>query len=222
MNGAKRPVTYAFIDSQNLNISVSSNILYKNKRIYKGWNLDFEKFRRYLKDKHRVDKAFLFIGNLEGQENLYTYLQQSGYILIRKPTTTYTDEAGAMRVKGNVDTDLVLYAAAKEYNNYDYAVVVTGDGDFLSLCEYLSENNKLRSIVIPNKLRFSSLLNKFSQKFDFVSPNKKKLEKIEPNKKTSISLPDAHDKVTRHGDKQIVSNRDREVNIQRVKSRGKE
>lgn len=208
----KKPVVYAFIDSQNLNMGVAHDVVYKGRRIYKGWKLDFEKFRRYLKDKHRVDEAYLFIGNLPGQESLYAYLQKCGYIVVLKPTTSYIDSDGATRVKGNVDTDVVLYAAAKEYENYNQAVIVTGDGDFLSLCEYLFENDKLRSIVIPNKLRFSALLNKYVRLFDFVSTNKVKLEKIEKNKKTSMDLPDAHDKVTRHGDDRSVTKKSEKVN----------
>lgn len=211
-NNAKKPVVYAFIDSQNLNIGVSHDVLYKGRRIYEGWRLDFQKFRRYLSDKHRVDEAYLFIGNLPGQESLYAYLQKCGYIVVLKPTTSYTDSDGQMRVKGNVDTDVVLYAAAKEYQNYDEAVIVTGDGDFLSLCEYLFENGKLRSVVIPNKLRFSALLKKYADVFDFVSTNRKKLEKVDQNKKTSINLPDAHDKVTRHGDRESVAKNGKKVN----------
>lgn len=49
---SKKPITYAFIDSQNLNIGVANDIQYKGKRIYRGWKLDFKKFRRYLTDKH--------------------------------------------------------------------------------------------------------------------------------------------------------------------------
>ena len=42
----KRMKTYAFIDSQNLNLGTSKDI-YKNKKlVYKGWELDFKKFRR--------------------------------------------------------------------------------------------------------------------------------------------------------------------------------
>lgn len=196
----KKPIVYAFIDSQNLNLGVVQDVFYKDRRIYKGWKLDFMKFRRHLKDKYRVDEAYLFVGNLPGQESLYAYLQKCGYILVLKPTTAYTDDDGSIHVKGNVDSDLVLYAAAKEFDNYDQAVIVTGDGDFLSLCEYLSEKGKLRKIIVPNKLRFSSLLNKFVDKIDFVSPSRQKLGKNESYKKTSIGLSDAHDKVTRHGD----------------------
>ena len=209
---SKKPIVYAFIDSQNLNIGVQTNVHYKNKQIYTGWKLDFVKFRRYLRDKHKVEVAFLFVGNLPGQEGLYAFLQRAGYIVILKPTTSYTDASGAIRVKGNVDTDVVLYASAKEINNYDQAIIVTGDGDFLSLCEYLDERQKLRAIVIPNKLRFSSLLSKFSNKFDFVSTNRVKLAKTDATKKTSINLSDAHDKVTRHGDTSNVAKKPQKVN----------
>lgn len=181
-----RVKNYAFIDSQNLNMGVSSNVLHKGKKIYHGWKLDYKKFRIFMRDKYHVENAYLFIGHLPGQEALYTYLQECGYILVLKPTTTYTDTAGEIRVKGNVDTDLVLYAAAKVFNDYDKAVIVTGDGDFLSLCEYLVAEDKLLKIVIPNKKKYSQLLNKFSDYFDFVSVNKKKLEKTSVHKKRRV------------------------------------
>ena len=43
---------YAFIDSQNLNLGVKSQ----------KWNLNFARFRQFLKDKYQVNKAYLFIG----------------------------------------------------------------------------------------------------------------------------------------------------------------
>lgn len=172
-----QPRVFAFIDSQNLNMGVSCDVKRGNKKIYSGWKLDFKKFRVFLKDKYRVDTAFLFIGNLPGNESLYEYLQRAGYVLILKPTTSYKDGDGKMKVKGNVDTDLVLYAAAREINNYDKAIVVSGDGDFLSLYEYLTDQDKLGTILIPNKQNYSSLLVKYAKQFDFVSVNKRKLER---------------------------------------------
>lgn len=201
----KKPIVYAFIDSQNLNMGVANDVVRRGKKIYSGWRLDFKKFRQYLKDKHRVEEAFLFIGNLPGQESMYAHLQRCGYILVLKPTTVYRDTAGVERVKGNVDTDIVLYAAAQEIDNYDEAVLVTGDGDFLSLCEYLDEKGKLRAIVAPNKLNYSQLLKKYIDKFDYVSVNKRKLEKNAQTKKTSMDLSDARDKVTRHGDDSTIA-----------------
>ena len=52
---------YAFIDSQNLNLAIRAQ----------GWKLDFARFRVYLRDKYKVEKAFLFIGYVSGNERLY-------------------------------------------------------------------------------------------------------------------------------------------------------
>ncbi len=45
-----------------------------------------------------------------------------------------------------------------EYPNYDRAVIVTGDGDFYCLIDHLIEKDKLKAIIIPNRLKFSGLL----------------------------------------------------------------
>ena len=66
---------YAFIDSQNLNLGVKSL----------GWDLDFRKFRIYLKEKFCVATAYVFIGYVQENQTLYASLQKSGYILIFKP-----------------------------------------------------------------------------------------------------------------------------------------
>ena len=60
----KRENNYAFIDSQNLNLSIREL----------GWKLDYKKFRIYLKEKYKVAKAFLFIGFVEGNNDLYISL----------------------------------------------------------------------------------------------------------------------------------------------------
>ena len=69
-------MNYAFIDSQNLNLGV----------LELGWRLDFERFRIYLKEKYKVDKAFIFIGYLQKNQKLYRRLRSYGYELIFKPT----------------------------------------------------------------------------------------------------------------------------------------
>ena len=63
---------YAFIDSQNLNLSIRKQ----------GWVLDFKKFRHYLQYKYSVTQAFLFIGYVPRNQVLYTNLQEDDYILI--------------------------------------------------------------------------------------------------------------------------------------------
>lgn len=90
---------YAFIDSQNLNLGILSQ----------GWKLDFARFRVYLTEKYGVSKAYLFIGYIEKNKELYKFLKKSGYNLVFKPTVIHKGET-----KGNVDAELVLWASAEE------------------------------------------------------------------------------------------------------------
>lgn len=168
----KRPTIYAFIDSQNLNLGTSRDVYKNGKVIYKGWKLDFKKFRQYLTDKFRVKKAFLFIGYIKQNKYLYRSLESYGYELVFKPTVK--DDDG--KPKGNVDAELVLHASAIEYPNYDKAVIVSGDGDFRCLHEYLVEHKKLQNIVIPNRKTESSLLKKFQSYKIFIIREKEKSE----------------------------------------------
>lgn len=156
---------YAFIDSQNLNLSIQGL----------DWKLDFRKFRVYLKEKYKVKDAFIFIGHVSGNEPLYTFLQKAGYLVVFKPTLEYKkDEKGF--VKGNVDAELVLHTMI-EFKNYNKAIIISGDGDFHCLVEYLINKNKLGKILIPNQARCSILLKKFPSKYlAFVSDLRKKLE----------------------------------------------
>lgn len=168
----KRPVVYAFIDSQNLNLGTSKSIYKSGKRIYKGWKLDYKRFRKYLTDKFRVEKTFLFIGYVGKYEKMYRSLKSYGYKLIFKPTVK--DSHG--KPKGNVDAELVLHSAAIQYSSYDKAIVVSGDGDFCCLHEFLEKNKKLSKIIIPNKFSESSLLKKFQNYKLFLYREKDKLE----------------------------------------------
>ncbi len=163
---SKGPNVYAFIDSQNLNLGVQRM----------GWKLDWRKFRQFLNDKFNVTKAYMFIGYMSENESMYEYMHELGYLVVLKPTVDVkaihqltgeipevtpakeNDEQKPI-VKGNVDAELVLYAM-KEFMHYDKAVIVSGDGDFFSLAEYLNEQGKLSNILTPN-WQYSSLLKVF-------------------------------------------------------------
>jgi uncharacterized LabA/DUF88 family protein len=158
----KRKNNYAFIDSQNVNLSVCDQ----------GWNLDFKKFRKYLTDKYKIAKAFLFTGYVPENQVLYTYLQKDGYILIFKPTL----KLPSGKVKGNVDAELVLHAMI-EYDNYDKALIITGDGDFFCLVDYLAKKKKLLKLMIPNKKQYSSFFRKMMSCIVFMNNLKTKLHR---------------------------------------------
>lgn len=142
----KKGNNYAFVDSQNVNLAIFGQ----------GWKLDWKRFRIYLHEKYAVEKAFLFIGYMEGNASLYASLQEAGFICIFKPTLEYKDGT----VKGNVDAELVLHAMI-EFDNYGRAIIVTGDGDFYCLAQHLLEHGKLATLLIPDRRRFSELLRFF-------------------------------------------------------------
>ena len=166
--------TNAFIDSQNLNLGVQRA----------GWKMDWKKFRSFLRETYGVSEAYMFIGYMPEYEDLYMQLHEAGFKIVLKPTYDMTrpqpdlktgdgsekdkkkSAAGASteeekHIKGNIDADLVLWAM-KELPNYQKAIIVSGDGDFYSLVEYLEQRGKLLHILTPNN-HYSNLFNAFEQ-----------------------------------------------------------
>lgn len=169
-NQPTKPVVYAFIDSQNLNVSVQKF----------GWKMDWHKFRKFLESEFGVTKAFMFIGYVPEFEDMYVQLHETGYAIVLKPTYDMTrprpdviaapdgvpDKEKAepeekKPVKGNIDAELVLWAV-KEMKNYDKAVIVSGDGDFYCLVEYLDEQGKLLKLLAPTS-HYSKMYNRYEQ-----------------------------------------------------------
>lgn len=168
----KHPVkvkrNYAFIDSQNLNLGTQKM----------GWKMDWKKFRKFLEDTYNVEKAYMFIGYVPDNEDLYKQMKEAGYTVVLKPTVDMlmTKEELAVEshvTKGNADAELVLYAM-KELPYYEKAVVVSGDGDFYCLVEYLIKVNKFSTLLTPNS-HYSSLLEKFSSNIVNIDSFKKEL-----------------------------------------------
>lgn len=157
----KQPKNYAFIDSQNLNLGIKEL----------GWKLDFRKFRVYLREKYHVQKAYLFVGFIPENQNLYRSLQEYGYVLIFKPTLK--SKTGG--VKGNVDAELVLQAMI-DLKSYHQAVIVTSDGDFSCLVDYLRQQEKLEMVLSPNRVKCSVLLRRAAKdKINYLNDLKGKL-----------------------------------------------
>ena len=130
---------YAFIDGQNLYLAI------KNQE----WSLDYKKFRQYLKDKYNVSTAYLFIGYVQVNSDIYQKLQKDGYILIFKEAL----QIGKL-IKGNCDGELILQAMI-DIENYNKAVIVSGDGDFACLIRHLYQKSKLETVMVPNGKKYS-------------------------------------------------------------------
>ena len=158
----KKENNYAFIDSQNLNMGIKEL----------GWNMDWKRFRVYLREKYSVNTAYLFIGYIEKNAVLYQALQRYGYILCFKKIVEIKNGI----IKGNIDTNLV-FQAMLDYQKFKKAVLVTSDGDFDCLVEYLYKNSKLAGVLSPHTKLCSILLKKSAQeKMYFLNNLRNKLE----------------------------------------------
>jgi uncharacterized LabA/DUF88 family protein len=135
---------YAFIDNENVNMSVQKQ----------WWKMDWGKLRGWLEKTYNVTKAYMFMGYSPEHQEMYTYFQQLGYVLIFKPMM----HASSGLKKWNVDAELVLQAMI-DLQEYHQAVIVTGDGDFACLVRYLYGQDKLATLIVPNQQRYSDLLN---------------------------------------------------------------
>jgi uncharacterized LabA/DUF88 family protein len=163
---------YAFIDSQNLNVSVQKY----------GWKMDWKKFRRFLADKYGVTMAYMFIGYVPEHEDIYEKMHEAGYAVVLKPTFDMSrpqpedklqKNGEEKKVKGNIDADLVLWAM-KEIKDYDKAIIVSGDGDFFALIEYLHQQDKLLKILPPTG-QYSGLFHQFDQYIDRIDAHRREL-----------------------------------------------
>jgi uncharacterized LabA/DUF88 family protein len=169
----KRPEIYAYIDSQNLNVTTQKD----------GWKMNWSKFRQWLTDEYGVTKAYMFIGYVPEFEDMYEQLHQQGYAIVLKPTFDLTrvqeedkdgEEHEKKPVKGNIDAELVLWAM-KDFKSYDKALVVSGDGDFYCLVEYLDEQGKLLKLLAPTR-KYSSLYNRYEQYVERLDNHRRELE----------------------------------------------
>lgn len=179
----KKPVVYAYIDSQNLNVTTQKD----------GWKMNWAKFRQWLTDEYGVTKAYMFIGYVPEFEPMYEQLHQQGYSIVLKPTFDMTrpqpeegegkdDEHDKKPVKGNIDAELVLWAM-KDFKTYDKAIVVSGDGDFYCLVEYLDEQKKLLKLLAPTR-KYSSLYNRYEQYVERLDHHRRELEYRDKRRKS--------------------------------------
>ncbi len=142
---------YAFIDAQNLYRCLAGG----------GWKLDYFKFKKYLSKRFGVKKGIVYIGKHPKYLNMQTMLRRAGFVLELKEAVPFWSD-GEVQFKANVDIDLSVGVLGKYYNDYDKAIIVSGDGDFVPLYRYLDSVGKLGKIILPD-LEHSSKLVKNSE-----------------------------------------------------------
>lgn len=138
---------------KKVNIYIDGNNLYRSAKGL-GFDIDYKKFRGWLRQKYNTNNVYLFIGLVPSRAKFYGYLQECGFILVFKQTVS----VGGV-IKGNCDAELVLKTVSDFYTKaFDRCILVTGDGDFGCLVAFLVENSALASVVSPDEEKCSILL----------------------------------------------------------------
>lgn len=146
----------AFIDGQNLHLGTTLS--------EEPWEVNLSKFKIYLEKKYNVKEAYYFLGYVqEINQEIYSEIQKAGFILVFKQH----NPAMLGKKKGNVDTDIVFEIMKKLYRKDDFEkiVLVSGDGDYKLLVDFLIEENKFKKILFPNRKYRSSLYKKLSNNY---------------------------------------------------------
>lgn len=139
--------------AKRVNIYIDGNNLHRAAKGL-GFAIDYKKLRGWLSQKYKYQKIYLFIGFMIEKMKFYDYLAGCGFTLVFKPTIS----VGGI-IKGNCDAELTLKISSDFYKNtFDTAIVVTGDGDFSCIIDFLLRKDALERIVAPNKNGCSFLI----------------------------------------------------------------
>ncbi len=150
----------AFVDGQNLHMGTTLGD--------HPWKIDLSKFRIYLEKKYSVKEAYYFLGYVQDtNQELYEKIQKAGFILVFRQH----NPAMLGKKKGNVDSDIIFHVMRRLLKNpdFDKIIIVSGDGDYKMLVDFLLEENKFGKILFPNKKFASSLYKSIgSEYFDYL------------------------------------------------------
>lgn len=158
-------INIAYIDAANLDKALKSL----------GWQLDYSRFRVWLKEKYNIEKAYIFIGLIHKYKNLYNYLQDSGFILVFKDVIYQNG-----KTKGNCDSDLLMKAVSDFYEGeLNKAVLIASDGDYAPLVKMLKEKNSILTVLSPAIAeKCSILLKRTNVSIAYIDEQKSILKKV--------------------------------------------
>lgn len=132
------------------------------------WLVDLRRFRVYLETKYHVETAYYYLGYvIEDNNDIYEQIQRAGFTLM------FREHNSAMlgKKKGNVDSDIIFHVMKKLYTKeeFDNIILVSGDGDYKQLVDFLIQEKRLEKILFPNRKFASSLYKKLgSECFDYL------------------------------------------------------
>jgi uncharacterized LabA/DUF88 family protein len=144
----------------------------------RGRMIDYQKFVQVVEREFQTDvvavnyyTAYPAEGtrsySLDSKHKFYTYLEKAlRFRVIKKALKQIVthEENGELKIeKGNMDVEITI-DAIHQMNNYDTAILCSGDSDFLPLVTYLRNHGK-RVIIISSKNNISHELKTGGNKY---------------------------------------------------------
>ena len=142
---SSKPITYAFVDAANV--------------IYRGngpndWKIDLRKLLGYLKERFGASAVFYYGGidrKNDAQCGINRKMAKWGYLLRLNPVKYFQNEQGKLYRKADVDSRMT-FEIMQKLPQYDRAIVLTGDGDFYWVLEYLlQQKDRVWLVANPRK-----------------------------------------------------------------------
>lgn len=107
-----------------------ANFFYLQKNCLKWW-IDSKKLLDHIGTRGDVVDATYYVGvdSTKNQDDYLKFLMNIGFSIERKDLKTIIQEDGTEKKKANLDIEIVL-DMFNTIENYDMAILVSGDGDF--------------------------------------------------------------------------------------------
>jgi uncharacterized LabA/DUF88 family protein len=155
-----------FIDGSNLYHSLKSS--------FKRTDLDMGKFCHKLLDKRRLVRIYYYNAEVGRREEPERYKDQRAffagvtaipYCELRLGRLVYNNWPGSPPYEKGVDIQLATDMITHSFkDNYDVAILVAGDNDFVGALQSVKDNGKNVEVALFGKERTSMQLRKVSDK----------------------------------------------------------
>lgn len=123
-----------------------ANMFYVQKKL--GWYIDYEKLYRYFAKEKEVYNAFFYTGvkRLKSESTFIRKLVHLGYTVRTKEVKEIQNKEGKIEEKCNLDIEIVI-DMFNTVNNYDEAIIFSGDSDFERAIELLRSKGKTITVI---------------------------------------------------------------------------
>jgi uncharacterized LabA/DUF88 family protein len=152
--------------SHEVNIYIDGNNFHKSA-LSLEFKVDYKKFYGWLRQKYKAKEVYLFMGYVPSRQNFYNGLKEIGYNIVFK-NAVYKKGL----IKGNCDTELVIKVCQDLYEKkFEDFIILSNDGDFSALINFLLHKNKSVKILSPNLKKCSMLIRKTGAKLVDIKPH---------------------------------------------------